>query len=216
MKALIFDMDGVIIDSEPFWREAETKIFRKFDIPMTEEMCRLVTGLRIDVVVDYWLAEFQKTQLDRNIIMFEIMLEVQKLIEQKGQLLPGVEELMRSARQKNIAVAIASSSFSMLIETVLSRFKLDIYVQLFKSSENEEYGKPHPAVYIQTAKALGVNPADCVVIEDSFNGLVAAVAARMKTVAVPDMQNYKDARFVIADLKVASLKDCTIEQLMKL
>jgi sugar-phosphatase len=216
MKALIFDMDGVIIDSEPFWREAETKVFRQYDIPMTEEMCRKHTGLRIDVVVDYWLQHFGKTNLDNRRIIQEIMLEVKNLIQKHGQLLPGVEILMREARKQNVAIAIASSSFSLLIETVINQFGLDKYVQLFRSSENEEFGKPHPAVYIQTARALGVQAIDCVVLEDSFNGLVAAVAARMKTVAVPDEHNFKDPRFVIADVLVSSLNYLNIRQLLEL
>ncbi len=207
IKALIFDMDGVILDSEPFWRLAEIKIFNSYNIPMTEKMCRSVMGLRIDDVVNLWLKKYSTEHLDSTKIQHEIINEVKNLIQAKGKLLPGVKELMQKAKKKQINVAIASSSYKILIETVIEKFKLKEYIDVWLSSEDEEYGKPHPAVYLSTAKKIKIKPTDCLVIEDSYNGLIAAIAARMKTLIVPDSENYYEKRFIIADIKLKSLTE---------
>jgi sugar-phosphatase len=216
IKALIFDMDGVIIDSEPFWRQAEVKIFNAYQIPVTEDMCRQVTGLRIDEVVGIWLKKFNKEHLDSDKLQYEIVDEVAYLVNAKGVLLPGVIALMQETKKLGLKMAIASSSYKSLIKTVVDKFGLGEYIELWKSSESEEFGKPHPAVYLSTANALGVSPKECLVIEDSFNGIIAAIAARMQVVAVPDETNFKNLRFDIATQKIKSLVEFDLSWFNKL
>jgi sugar-phosphatase len=108
--------------------------------------------------------------------------------------------------EQNLKLALASSSFLRIINAVIKRLKLGKYFSIVHSAEFEEYGKPHPAIYINSAKQLGVAPTQCLAFEDSFNGLVAARAARMKAVAVPEQEHYHLPKFEIAHLKLNTLK----------
>ena len=103
------------------------------------------------------------------------------------------------------AVALASSSAYRLIGAVTERLGLAGEFEVAYSAEEEEYGKPHPGVYLTTARRLGVAPTQCLAIEDSFNGVLAAKAARMRCVAIPEPAQRRDPRFGIADLVLDSL-----------
>jgi sugar-phosphatase len=94
-----------------------------------------------------------------------------------------------------------------LITTALKKFHLFEYFNIINSGENEEIGKPHPALYLGAARKLGVDPVNCLAFEDSFNGAISAKAARMKLIAVPEKHDFDTTRFDFADLKIASLKD---------
>ena len=108
-------------------------------------------------------------------------------------------------KEKKVPVALASSSPLRLIEKLMRHYGIYDQFDLVRSAEFEPYGKPHPAVFITTASKLHINPLRCLVFEDSFNGVLAAKAARMKCVAVPEMRVYNQPRFAIADLKLPSL-----------
>jgi sugar-phosphatase len=94
-----------------------------------------------------------------------------------------------------------------LIKATVKKLGIEDYFKLLVSAEHETYGKPHPAVFLRTAETLKVRPDECLVLEDSFYGLLAAKAAKMKCAVVPDALGFNDARFVIADWKLKSLKE---------
>lgn len=218
IKAVIFDMDGIILDSEPFWKEAEIKIFNSLGVPLTEEMCETTTGMRLVDVVKLW---HERYPWDTKTNSFEkvgsqIVDSLIALIKQRGVLNPGVTELLNMFSAKELPMAIASSSDKKIIDAVMDKFDITKYFRVIHSAEFEEYGKPHPAIYLSTAKMLGVEPQDCLAIEDSFNGVVAAIAARMKTAAYPEKTNFYNPKFNIADVKFRTLKDFTEEEFSKL
>ncbi len=205
IQAAIFDMDGLLIDSEPFWREAEIHSFGKRGIHLTEEMCMQTMGLRLDEVIVYWYEKFPQADKNFKELENEIIEGVQKLILEKGKPLDGVYYVLDFFKNKKTKIGLASSSFLRLIEIVLSKLKIKDYFDVVHSAEFEQYGKPNPAVYLTVAKKSGIDPADCVVFEDSYNGLLAAKAAGMKTVAIPDKAAYKESKYDIADIKLNSL-----------
>ncbi|MEO8512201.1 MAG: hexitol phosphatase HxpB [Ignavibacteria bacterium] len=214
IKAVIFDMDGVILDSEPFWKEAEIRIFNFLGVPLTGEMCETTTGMRLVDVTKLWhekyswdITKYPYEKVNRDIV--DSLIE---LIKQKGELNTGVTELLEMLNSKGLPMAIASSSDMKIIDAVLDKFGLRNYFKVIHSAEFEDYGKPHPAIYITTAKKLGVEPSECLAIEDSFNGVVAAIAARMKTAAYPEKTNFYNPKFAIADIKFRTLKDFTEEE----
>lgn len=203
-KAIIFDMDGLIIDSEPYWKIAEKTIFGKYGLQLSDDLLRQVMGFRLSEVVAHWYqyqpwpqADFQKTEA-------EILTLVQSLILEYAEVLPGIIELFEQLKSHNYKIAIASSSNMSLIETVVQKLNLSSSIDLLWSAQYETHGKPHPAIFITTAQKLNVNPEDCLVLEDSINGVIAAKAARMKCIAIPETATYNDPRFAIADLKVDS------------
>jgi sugar-phosphatase len=118
-----------------------------------------------------------------------------------------VESSVRYFRSLGLKIALASSSAMSLIETVLKKLELSNVFEVVNSAEHLEYGKPHPEIFIQTAKDLGIKPGECLVIEDSFNGVLAAKAAKMQVIAIPDKEHRNDKGFVIADHILNSLKE---------
>ena len=104
-------------------------------------------------------------------------------------------------------IALASSSPPVVIDAVLDRFGLRDRFAAIRSGEDEERGKPHPGIYLNTCAALGVARLDAVALEDSLPGLIAATAARMRCVAVPAAEDFSDVRFLLADVVLRSLLD---------
>jgi len=205
VKAVIYDMDGLIIDSEPLWQEAEISVFKSLNINLTKEDCMKVMGMRTDEVVDYWFRRFPWEGPSKTEITSEIIRELIGLIKEKGELMKGVKESLAFVRSKEVKTALASSSSYEIINTVLEKFGLMKEFEVIYSAQEEEYGKPHPAVYISAAKRLNIAPVECLAIEDSFNGVLAAKAAKMKCIAIPYEGVRHDKRFAIADVTLDSL-----------
>lgn len=218
ISAVIFDMDGIIIDSEPFWKEAETGIFNKLGVPLTPQMCETTTGMRLADVSKLWHTEFP---WDLDKVPFEkvnndIVGTLIELIKNKGIINKGIPELLEFLKSRNLPLALASSSDKKIIDAVLDKFGIRNYFKVIHSAEFEQYGKPHPAIYLTTAEKLGFNPVNCLAIEDSFNGVLAAVAARMKVAAIPDIYNFYNPKFNIADVRFRKITELTEEEFNKL
>jgi sugar-phosphatase len=211
LEAVIFDMDGVLIDSEPLWRRAEREVFGNVGLPLTKEMCMGTMGLRLDEVVAYWYERFPWTGKSLGQIEQEVLSEMYRLVEDEGEPLPGVHETLEALRDAGLALAIASSSPSGLIEAVVEKLEIRDYFIVMCSADEDEFGKPDPAVYLRTADRLAVDPRACLVFEDSFLGVRAAKAAGMTVVAVPAADQYDDSRFHEADFKVPSLGEFSLD-----
>jgi sugar-phosphatase len=207
ISVVIFDMDGVLIDSEPFWQESEIEAFGLLGLALTREMCMQTMGLRVDEVVEYWRRRHAFDGAPADTLEDAIIGGVVERILSKGEAKEGAAHALEFFRAKGLRVALASSSAYRLIGAVTERLGLSGEFEVVYSAEEEEYGKPHPGVYLSTARRLGVPPAECVAIEDSFNGVLAAKSARMKCVAVPEAAQRHDPRFSIADAVLDSLAD---------
>jgi len=207
IRAVIFDMDGLLVDSEPWWRTAETSVFGKLSKAPGEEDFERMMGNRIQEVIRQWHARHPWEQADFGQVQEMIVAEVERLVKANAQLLPGVGQTLRFFREQNLRVALASSSPLRLIHSLTKHYGILEAFELLCSAEDEEYGKPHPAVFLRAAKHLDVDPLHCLVFEDSFNGVLAAKAARMKCVAVPETNAFAQARFDIADLKLRTLEE---------
>jgi HAD superfamily hydrolase (TIGR01509 family) len=205
INAVVFDMDGLLLDSEPLWQEAEIDAFGSVGLTLTREQCMEYMGVPINEVVAERFRQKPWSGKSQDQLREEIIAKVEAFVEQRGTLLPGVREALAFTRSKGATCALASSSSVRLINAVLKKFDMLTSFDVVHSAEFEEYGKPHPGVFLTTAKKLGVEPTTCLVIEDSFNGILAAKAARMKVLAVPPKEYANDPRFVIADAVVESL-----------
>jgi sugar-phosphatase len=194
MKAAIFDMDGLLIDSEPLWRLAEKEVFA-------------------DEVVAHWykLRPWHGKSLED--VERELIERMKELTEMHGVALEGVYDILDILQGRGFKLALASSSPHVLIGTVVNKLYIRQYFEVLCSAIDEKFGKPHPAIYLTTAERLGVHPSDCVVFEDSVTGIRSAKAAGMMAIAVPAMNQYGDRRFAEADLKFKSLSDFSLEML---
>ncbi len=218
IKAVIFDMDGLLINSEPLWVESEKKAFETVGVHLTDELCYQTFGMRIQEVVPYWHRKFPWDTGKKSFEQManEVIENVISLINEKGSAFEGVVYILNFFHSRNIQMALASSSPMRIINAVMDKLHIRDSFKVIYSAESEEYGKPHPAVYISTAKLMGVDMADCVAFEDSFNGIISAKASMMKTVAVPELYNFYNPKFDIADVKLRKLKEFTEEEFNKL
>lgn len=211
IEAVIFDMDGVLIDSEPLWRVAETRAFNAIGVPMQEVDGFLTMGLRTDEVVEFWYARHPWTEPTKREVEASIVRNVIALIQEEGKPLAGSVEAVRGMRAAGYRIGLASSSAMDIIEAVLATIGLRGAFDVLQSAEHEPYGKPHPAVYIECARALGVAPARCLAVEDSPAGVLAAKAAKMTCIAIPPPELATDGRYCIADLQLDSIQQFDAE-----
>ena len=187
IEAVIFDMDGLIIDSEPLWKIAEIEIFKEVGFDFTVEMCAMTTGMRIDEVVGFWRKKLNWKNFTTNEIVHKIQTKMIQLIKQKGKLLPGVYSALNLLKNNNISIALASSSSMSLINTTIETLEIRSFFNIVHSAENEIAGKPNPAVFLSTAKMLEINPDKCLVLEDSKAGMNAGLNANMRTIVIPEV-----------------------------
>jgi len=204
-EAVIFDMDGVLIDSEPLWKIAMEQTFREAGSTLTKQDFQQTVGLRLDEVVHYWYAKKAWIGSTPEEIETKIVERMVELISKNGTPLPGVVETLTFLKSQKIKIGLATSSYEILINAVLSTLNISDYFDFTHSAENESNGKPHPAVYLTVAKKLNVVPTKCIVIEDSLNGIISGKAARMTVVCVPEKTHFIDPRLILADYQYDSM-----------
>lgn len=213
LRAIIFDMDGLLIDSEPLWVRAEIEVFASVGFAIREEDCARTKGLRVDDVVGYWYARGAWQGTPASDVVTRLVTRVAELVGSEGQPLPGAAHALAVARANGRGTALASSSPHVIIDAALGRLGLRHAFDIVQSAEHEPLGKPHPGVFLRTCARLGVNATQCLVVEDSLTGVIAAKAARMACIAVPFDYPRHDPRFVVADATLASLTQLSPELL---
>lgn len=207
LNTVIFDMDGLLIDSEPLWSEAATEVFASYGKKMRTEDFAITTGLRTSEFVSWWLRDYKFDNGELEKAAEKIVDLVIKKIRTRGKAMPGLEYIFNFFHQRRFKIGLATSSPMSVADTVINLLGIGDYLQAKTSAEKMQHGKPHPQVYIDCAAALQSSPLECICFEDSVNGMIAAKAARMKCVVVPVYAQQKDEKWSIADLKISSLKN---------
>ncbi len=211
VRAVVLDMDGLLIDTEPVWRAAEKEVFGELGIHLGEADMLATMGRQIVELVDYWRHRrpwpgAERGEPSDQIIAERIIDRMVAHVSSQGEPMPGVVEAIALIRRLGLQAAIASSSPHRLIEAVCVRLGLE-WIEVRCSADDEQRGKPAGDVYLTAARRLGVRPAACLAIEDSPNGVLAARAAGMRCVAVPDRNLAGDPRYREADLVLGSLRE---------
>jgi len=207
-QAAIFDMDGLLVDSEPLWHLAEVEIFGALGVPLLRAQTRSTKGMFVDEVVQYWFDRYPWSGPSVSDVVAQVLLRVQQLILERGVMLPGAREAVEAMAQRG-PIALASSTPRPLIEVVLDHIGLRDFFPVICSAQDEAYGKPHPAVFLTAAQQLEIAPERCCVFEDSPAGILAAKAARMVCVAVPEPSDRDLNEVRIADIVLDSLREFT-------
>ncbi len=213
-RAALFDMDGLLIDSEPLWEQAEVEVIAALgvDTSVRDTMPDLL-GLRIDLVVDLWYQYAPWKTPSRDEVVKRIINRAIELVDERRPLLPGVEQALQLCREQGFRIGLASASPLFMLQHVLQTFGLTDYFDTLASAESLPFSKPHPQVYLNAAHALDISPLRCVTLEDSINGMIATKAARMRSIVVPSAEHIRDPRWVLADKKLNSLEALTLEDL---
>ena len=198
-------MDGLLIDSEPYWQEAGIETLQHFNVSLTLEQYHATTGLRTREWIQYWFNFFEidyRYAKDAEVKIVDAAIEK---IRAHAQPMPGIDYIFPFFKENHFTIGLATSSPVELIDVVVDKLGIRGYFKGFSSAENLPHSKPHPAVFLNCAEILEKDPVNCICFEDSFNGMIAAKAARMKCIVIPASDVYAQPKWEAADLKLRSL-----------
>jgi len=207
ITTVLFDMDGVLIDSEKFWQQAEREVFTSVGCQWSEEIAHQTTGQTTRAVTELWFQLFPWEGKTLEEVEQAVVDRVDELIRQDGEIKQGVYDTLRFLQAEEIKIGLATNSTPSLIQTVLARLEIASFFQTTVSALDVPQGKPAPDVYLKAAANLQSKPEHCLVIEDSFTGATAGKRAGMIVFAVPEALFYNDPKFDLADRKLVNLEE---------
>ena len=188
IKAVLFDMDGLMVDTESLSTEAFINSAKAQGYNMTKEETLKVLGFTKANIYQFWIDYFQGTNVDGKKLVDDHYEYIENVLYTVGPgKMPYVEELLKYLRENNYKIAVASSSDTADIKNNLEKTKLEKYIDEIASGAEVENGKPAPDVFLLAAKRLGVDPKDCLILEDSKAGIKAGKASGAMVFMVPDM-----------------------------
>ena len=207
LSAIIFDLDGVLADSEPWWNQIDAKLLADYGATYRGEYHQNVVG------VNYRLAiEFYKKAFGLSVPTEEMMRRRGEIATEffgsRVGLFPNVKEVLEELRQMKLHLAVATSSVSASARPFLDRHQLTGFFEIIVTGEEVEHGKPAPDIYLRAANKLGIPPDACLVVEDALPGVAAGKAANMRVAAIPDTRFVNPREYEKkADYLLSSLKE---------
>jgi HAD superfamily hydrolase (TIGR01509 family) len=207
-SAIIFDLDGVLADSEPWWNQIDAKLLAEHGVAYHGQYHQNVVGVSYQLAVEFYKEAFGLSASTREMMKRrgEIAAE---FFANRIDLFPNVREVLEQLRQMNlppVRLAVGTSSVSASARPFLDRHELTKFFEVIVTGEEVERGKPAPDIYLCAAEKMGIAPAECLVIEDALAGIAAAKGAKMRVAAIPDRrfvdaQNYQGtADYVLNNL----------------
>lgn len=188
IKAVLFDMDGLMVDTESLATEAFIHSAKKQGYDMTKEETLLVLGFTTKSIYEFWENYFKNSDVSGKQLVDDHYKYIENILFTTGpRKMPYIEELLKYLKESNYKVAVASSSNMNHIINNMEKTGLKKYIDEFASGAEVENGKPAPDVFLLAAERLGVKPENCLVLEDSKAGVIAGSSAGAKVIMVPDM-----------------------------
>ncbi len=184
MDAAIFDMDGLLVDSEGLATEAWRIILARYHIPLRQEDIDALFGMRIIDDARLFVAQYGIPQTPEDLVS-ERRIVMEELLRQSLKPMPGAIELVQALSAHSVPLALATSGAQSHAELCLSLTGLSAFFPLRVTGDQVEHGKPAPDIFFMAAKLLGVAPEQCLVFEDAPHGAVAGMAAGSSVVCVP-------------------------------
>jgi len=206
LRSIIFDLDGVLADSEPWWNQIDAKLLAEYGVKYRGEYHQNVVGVSYRLAVEFYKKAFGLSVPTEEMMRRRGEIATEFFANRVG-LFPNVKEVLEELRQMKLRLAVATSSVSASARPFLDRHELTKFFEVIVTGEEVERGKPAPDIYLCAAQKLGI-PADaCLVVEDALPGIAAAKSARMRVVAIPDRrfadshEYEKEADYVLNSLK---------------
>lgn len=213
MKAFIFDMDGVIIDSEPKHSETSIEVMDYFGVSITRAALHRFVGSTNSAMWAALIKEYGMKQTVEEIRAYQLALTLDWIETADLGPIDGISELIDELKRSSVRLALASSSDRRFIDAVVKKFELAGKLDFIISGESVSQSKPAPDIFLAAADNLGVEPEDCVVLEDSKNGVLAAKAAQMRCIGYAN-PNSGNQDLSGADWIVHSIKDISVSALL--
>jgi HAD superfamily hydrolase (TIGR01509 family) len=207
MKAVIFDLDGVLIDSEPLHAMADNQLLKETGIDVPENYFDRFVGWTNKAMWEAIKKDWDIILSAEELVELQMPLKLKLLHKSDYEPIPGVIELLERIRKTEIPMVIASSSPRQFIEAVIEKIEIKQYFAKWVSGEEVEHSKPEPDIFLKVAELLNVNPRECIVIEDSTSGIIAAKRAGMWCIG------YKNVNSGNQDLSEADLIVHKIEEI---
>ncbi|UOY92728.1 HAD family hydrolase [Ectobacillus sp. JY-23] len=213
IKGVIFDFDGLLVDTESIWFEAFREALQAYGMDLTVEQFSKVIGTH-DAELYEMIEKGTKKPVEREVLLQEVD-DIFRMKMGEPSLRAGVVEYLEEAKESGLRIALASSSKRAWIEGFLTRLGVLHYFEVLKTKEDVEHVKPDPALYIQAYEALGLQAHECVAFEDSLNGLMAARAAGLHCVIVPNSVT-AHLPFVDYSHRIESMSDYQLKHVLQL
>ena len=215
-KSVIFDMDGVIIDSEPIHFKVEKKLFRDLGLAVPEDEHHLFVGSSSAAMWSYIKDKYKPHQSIEELIEMQRTRYMDCLLSQKSlKPIAGVTELIKELSSNRVRLAVASSASIRNIEVVLKMFNLERFFEEKVSGAEVDHGKPAPDIFLRAAKIIGVQPEQCIAIDDSKNGVEAASSAGMMCIGFKNANSGKQD-LSSADIIINSFSEINYQTLRKI
>jgi len=217
LEAIIFDMDGVLVKSEDAISLSFNKVLEKYGVKLNPENKKKYLGRSLRDQLIIMKEDNSKIPKDLNVQQFSKESFQYQLELLKEELIPDtiILNLIRKAKENNIKIAVATSSLRYRAEIFLELIGVLSNLDILVTSEDVLNHKPHPDIFLETAKRLNILPENCIVIEDAKNGIDGAKNAKMKTIGVIT-KNHSAEELKHADLIITNLTELTIEKIKKL
>src|SRR6266487_3224686 len=191
-RAVIFDLDGVLADSEPWWNEIDKKFLGEYGVAYRGEYHRNVLGVSYRLAVEFYKKTFGLSAPTEELMRRRGEIAADFFTKRVG-LFPSTRAVLTELRQMNLHLAVATSSVGASSRPILDRHRLTAFFEVIVTGEEIERCNPSPDIYLSAAEKLGVTADACLVIEDALSGIAAAKAAKMRVAAIPDTR-FVDAR----------------------
>lgn len=207
-KAIIFDMDGVIVDSEGLWQRAEKEIFSSLGVKMDFESCEATRAMTTTEVTKFWFSKFPWNNRTLDEVEQMVIERVIELIESEDCEISGIKETIERFKSNGLKIGLATNSPFRIIPRVLNKIGLSSLVDVIVSAEFEKNGKPEPDVYLTALRKLNESAEDCIVIEDSNSGITSAKKAGIPVIAFTNSKknkNLQNADYIIDEYSELNL-----------
>lgn len=206
IEAIIFDMDGVLIDSVALWQKAEEQVFSALGVQLSPELCALTAAMTTTEVTRFWFERQPWSGKSLEDVEQEVIDYVGQLILSEATEIKGVRHLLAALKNRGYKIGLATNSPYRLIPLVLEKLNIYPFFDMLASAEHEIKGKPDPAIYLNAAQKLGVQPERCLVFEDSYYGAMAAKSAGMQVIVLVPEQDANPELLALADRSIHSFE----------
>jgi len=204
-RAVIFDLDGVLADSEPWWNEIDAKLLAEYGVAYRGEYHRNVLGVSYRLAVEFYKNAFHLSAPVDELMRHRGEIATEFFASRVG-LFPSAKTALEALREMKLRLAVGTSSVGASARPFLKRTGINGFFDIIVTGDEVKRGKPHPDIYLLAAEKLGILTDACLVIEDALSGVAAAKAARMRVAAIPDTrfvnacEYEKEADYVLGSL----------------